>query len=454
MAVKMAHTRSDNFVRMSLRQVACVALVASVAGLVWLPRVPSVISAVFAVVLVCTLVVELVRSREKVVVGTVGWLITLFVAVRVLAVWNEPQELGGFDTILSLVISLAIFLSMALPQWDDRLARRVMTTFVLSATVVAVVHWWLARGYVAVAGSDALGVELASTGINRNDFGQLLATATILAFLLIRLSGHSRTRRLAWTTILVLDLALLVALGSRSSLALASIGFLLNLVIERPEYAYWGLAALACTTALLSRLLAWTTSLGTAAPETLRRGAALVQALMTGDASQIAVEVGRVSYWRAGWASFVESPIWGVGEGTARSMVLQQTGDYTYAHSTLIILLAESGLVGATIYYVSCLILASRLSQSVRRASYGERHIAAALLAYEFAFLVTGAFAVTGLDKSTFILLGLGTALASQCNREKHSNSESMASPTNRRVRARHSNMRSHRAGADPERVI
>jgi O-antigen ligase len=412
--------RSEGFMRLNLREVASVLLAASLAGLVWLPYVPSVTSAVFAAVLVYTLVVELTRNQEKLSFGTINWLVALFVAVRVLALWNEPQEIGGFEQVVSLVVSLVIFLSMALPQWRDGLARRVTATFILSATAAAAVHWWLSRGYVAASGSGAIGMELLARGINRNEFGQLLATAATLAFLFIRLHRHNLARRLIWATILVFDLAFLVELGSRASLAIAFVGLLLNLVIERPRYAYLSVAALACMVLLLPRFLSWIVALGTAAPETLRRGAALVQALMAGDANQIAGAVGRASFWQAGLASFADSPIWGVGTGQSWSMVLQQTGYYTYAHSTLVILLAESGLVGAILYYAFCLTLASHLSRSVRQESNDERHIAATLLAYELAILAVGVFVDAGRDKNTFMLLGIGAALVSRRGHERH----------------------------------
>jgi hypothetical protein len=412
--------RSDGFMRLGLREIASAVLAASIAGLVWLPNVPSIVSAVFAAIAVFTLVVELVRNQEKLVVGTVGWLIALFVAVRVLALRNVPEEVGGLDAVVSLVVSLAIFLTMALPRWNDRLARRVMATFVFSASAVAAVHWWLARGYLAVAGSGAIGMALAARGINRNDFGQLLATAATLALLFIRLSRRNGARRLMWMAILVFDLAFLIALGSRASLAMVLFSLLANVIIERPHYAYWGMAALAGTAALLPRFLTWITALGTTAPETLRRGAALIQALMAGDANQIAVAVGRVSYWKAGLASFADSPVWGVGTGASWLAVLQQTGYYTYAHSTLAILLGESGLVGAGVYYACCLILANRLSRSVRQESHEERHIAATLLAYELAILTTGVFVVAGLGKYAFMLLGLGSALATRRSYDNH----------------------------------
>jgi O-antigen ligase len=367
----------------------------------------------------------------------------LFVAVRVFALWNEPQDLGGFDAVVSLVVSLAVFLSMALPRWDDRLARRVMATFVLSATAVAAVHWWLSRGYVAVAGSNAIYVELLARGINRNEFGQLLAVAATVAFLFIRLSRRNGARRLFWAAILLFDLAFLVVLGSRASLVMGLFGLLADLIIERPQYAYWVVGVLACTAALLPRLLTWIATMGTAAPETLRRGVALVQALMTGDASQIAVAVGRVSFWQAGLASFASSPIWGVGDAGSRSMVLRWTGDYTYAHSTLIILLAESGLVGAIVYYACCLVLAGRLIRLVREGHDSEKHIVATLLACELAILITGVFAVTGLDKIAFMLLGLSTALVSRRKREKHEGNEVGASPTDAGMSAQHSNRKS-----------
>jgi O-antigen ligase len=447
--------RSGGSMRLGLREAASVALAASISGLVWLPNVPSVVSAISVAILVCTLVVELARNQEKLSISTVDWLVMLFVAVRVFALWNEPQDLGGFDAVVSLVVSLAVFLSMALPRWDDRLARRVMATFTLSATVVAAVHWWLSRGYVAVAGSNAIEVELLARGINRNEFGQLLAVAVILAFLFIRLSRRNGARRLFWTAILVFDLAFLVVLGSRASLAMGLFGLLANLIIERPQYAYWVAAALACMAALLPRSLAWISSMGAAAPETLIRGAALVQALMTGDTSQIAVaSAGRVPIWQAGLASFASSPIWGVGEAGARSMMLQRVGIYAYAHSTLIILLAESGLVGAIVYYACCLVLAGRLIRLVREGHDSEKHIVATLLACELAILITGVFAVTGLDKIAFMLLGLGTALVSRRIREKHGGNGAGASPTDAEVSAKHSNRKSRGAGAGPEEAM
>lgn len=295
--------RSGGSMRLGLREAASVALAASVAGLVWLPHVPSVISAVSVAILMCVLIVELARNQEKLSISTIDWLVMLFVAVRVFSLWNEPQEIGGLDTVVSLVVSLAVFLSLALPRWDDRLARRVMATFTLSATAVAAVHWWLSRGYAAVAGSAAIYVELLARGINRNEFGQLLAVAVILAFLFIRLSRRNGARRFFWTAILVFDLAFLVVLGSRASLFMGLFGLLATLLIERPQYVYWAVAVLACTVALLPRLLAWIATMGTAAPETLRRGAALVQALMTGDASQMSVaSAGRVPIWQEGRA--------------------------------------------------------------------------------------------------------------------------------------------------------
>ena len=446
--------RSGGSMRLGLREAASVAFAASIAGLVWLPRVPSVVSAISVAILVCTLVVELARNQEQLSISTVDWLVMLFVAVRVFALWNEPQDLGGFDAVVSLVVSLAVFLSMALPRWDDRLVRRVMATFVLSATAVAAVHWWLSRGYVAVAGSNAIYVELLARGINRNEFGQLLAAAVILAFLFIRLSRRNGARRLFWTAILVFDLAFLVVLGSRASLVMGLFGLLADLIIERPQYAYWVVAALACTVALLPRLLMSIAAMGTAAPETLRRGAALVQALMTGNASQIAVAVGRVSFWQAGLASFVDSPIWGVGTGGSWLMVLQQTGEYTYAHSTLIILLAESGLVGAIVYYACCLVLAARLIRLVREGHDSEKHIVATLLACELAILITGVFTVTGLDKIAFMLLGLGTALVSQRICEKHGGIGAGRSPIDAGVSSLHSSRKSRGAAAGPEETM
>jgi O-antigen ligase len=446
--------RSGGFMRLGLREIASAVLAASIAGLVWLPNVPSIASAVFASIVVCTLVVELVRGQEKLVIGTVGWLIALFVAVRVLALQNVPEEIAGLDGVVSLVVSLAIFLTMALPRWNDRLARRVMATFAFSASAVAAVHWFLSHDFLAVAGSDAIGMALAARGINRNDFGQLLATAATLALLFIRLSRHNGPRRLMWTGLLAFDLAFLVALGSRASLAMVLFALLANVIIERPQYAYWGLAVLAGTVALLPRLLAWIASLGTTAPETLRRGAVLVQALMAGDASQIAVAAGRVSYWQAGLASFADSPVWGVGTGASWLTVLQQTGDYTYAHSTLFILLGESGLVGAFVYYAFCWILASRLSRSVRQESHEERHIAATMLAYEFAIVTMGVFVVAGLGKYVFMLLGLGTALASRRGDEKRWGKGMGVSPTDAKVSRRQLSMQSRGVRAGPERAM
>jgi len=447
--------RTGGSMRLGLREAASVAFAASIAGLVWLPRVPSVVSAISVAILVCTLVVELARNQEKLSISTVDWLVMLFVAVRVFALWNEPQDLGGFDAVVSLVVSLAVFLSMALPGWDDRLARRVMATFVLSATAVAAVHWWLSRGYVAVAGSNAIYVELLARGINRNEFGQLLAVAVTVAFLFIRLSRRNGARRLFWAAILLFDLAFLVVLGSRASLVMGLFGLLADLIIERPQYAYWVVGVLACTAPLLPRLLTWIATMGTAAPETLRRGAALVQALMTGDASQIAVaSAGRVPIWQAGLTSFASSPIWGVGQGGARSMMLQQVGTYSYAHSTLIILLAESGLVGATVYYACCLVLAGRLVRLLRQAHDSEKHIVVTLLACELTILITGVFAVTGLDKIAFMLLGLGTALVSRRKREKHGGNETGVSPADAEVSAKHSNRKSREAGAGPEEAM
>lgn len=443
--------RSSGSMHLDLREAASSVLVVSVAGLVWLPHVPSVISAVSVAILMCVLIVEFARNQEKLSISTVDWLIMLFVAVRVFSLWNEPQEIGGLDTVVSLVVSLAIFLSMALPRWDGPMARRVMATFTLSATAVAAVHWWLSRGYVAVAGSNAIYVELLARGINRNELGQLLAAAVILAFLFIRLSRRNGARRLFWAAILLFDLAFLVALGSRASLFMGLFGLLANLIIERPQYAYWAVAVLACTAALLPRLLTWIATMGTAAPETLIRGAALVQALMTGDASQIVVaSAGRVPIWQEGLASFASSPIWGVGQGGARSMMLQQVGAYTYAHSTLIILLAESGLVGATVYYAGCLVLAGRLIRLLRQAHDSEKHIVVTLLACELTIIVTGVFAVTGLDKIPFMLLGLGTALVSRRKGENHGGNGAGASPTDAGVSARHRNRKSRTAGAGP----
>ena len=442
--------RSSGSMHLDLREAASIVLVVSVAGLIWLPHVPSVISAVSVAILMCVLIVELARNQEKLSINTVDWLIMLFVAVRVFSLWNEPQELGGLDAVVTLVVSLAAFLSMALPRWNERLARRVMATFTLSATAVAAVHWLLSRGYAA-AGSFALGVEVEARGINRNELGQLVAVAVTLACLFIRLPPRRTAWRLFWVAIVVFDLVFLVALGSRSSLAMGLLGLLATLMIERPQYVYWVVPVSACTAALLPRLLTWIAVMGTAAPETLRRGAALVSSLLSGDAGQIAVALGgRGAMWLAGLASFAGSPIWGVGEERARSIALQRIGTASYAHSTLFMLLAESGLVGAILYYACCLVLAGRLARLLRQGHGTERHIAATLLAYELAILITSAFAGGGLDKISFMLLGLGTALVSRRKGENHGGNGAGAPPTDAEVSAKHSNRKSRAVAAGP----
>jgi O-antigen ligase len=339
----------------------------------------------------------------------------LFTVLRLFALWDEPPELGGLDGVVSLLVSLVIFLSMAVPRWDKDLAQRVMAFLSLAASTAAGIFWWLSRGYSAIAGSDAIGTEFVAQGINRNDFGFVVASATVLAFMFARLSQHRPVRRLSWTVVAVFDLAFLVTLGSRTSLALALLGVVVDLVLERPHYAWWVAGVSTVLMALLPRWLAWIASMGAAAPETLRRGAALVIAFMSGDAGQMAIaSAGRTPIWQAGLAAFVRSPIWGTGPGGLRSSVLQSTGSYDYAHSTLIMLLAESGLVGAILFYACCSVVVARLVRFLRQGGSTERHIAAVLLAYVLAVLLLSPFATTGLDKNAWMLLGLGASLGNR----------------------------------------
>lgn len=135
-------------------------------------------------------------------------------------------------------------------------------------------------------------------------------------------------------------------------------------------------------------------------------------------------------------------------------MMLQQVGTYSYAHSTLIILLAESGLVGATVYHACCLVLAGRLIRLLRQAHDSEKHIIVTLLACEVAIIVTGVFAVTGLDKIPFMLLGLGTALVSRRKGENHGGNGAGAPPTDAEVSAKHSNRKSRAVAAGPEEAM
>lgn len=407
----------DHSVYLILRKTVAVILAAVMAGLVWLPRVPAALSAVAATMLVSVLVVGLAQRQDRWHPELASVLAILFTVLRLFALWNEPPEIGGLEGIVSLLVSLVIFLSMAVPRWDKDLAQQVMASLSLAASTAAGIFWWLSRGYTAIAGSAAIGAELLAQGINRNDFGFVVASATVLAFMFVRLPQHRPVRRLSWTVVAVFDLAFLVTLGSRTSLALALLGVVLDLVIERPHYAWWVAGVSTVLVALLPRWSAWIASMGAAAPETLRRGAALVSALMSGDTGQLVVaSAGRTPIWQAGLSAFARSPIWGVGAGGLRSLVLQSTGDYTYAHSTLITLLAESGFLGAILFYACCLVVVGRLVRFVRQGGGMERHVAAGLLAYVLAVLLLSPFATTGLDKNAWMLLGLGASLGNRCD--------------------------------------
>lgn len=192
----------------SARQTASIMLAVCIAGLVWLPRVPSVLSAVAARMLVSVLMVGLAQRQDRWHPGLASVLAILFTVLRLFALWDEPPELGGLDGVVSLLVSLVIFLSMAVPRWDKDLAQRVMSSLSLAASTAAGIFWWLSRGYTAVFGSAAIGAELLTQGINRNNLGFVVASATVLAFVFVRLSQHRPVRRLSWTVVAVFDLAL------------------------------------------------------------------------------------------------------------------------------------------------------------------------------------------------------------------------------------------------------
>lgn len=401
-----------------LRQILTVALVIVIAGVVWLPHMPSVLAAAITAMLVIVLVIGLTQEQDSWFFSSASVFAVLFIILRLLALWDEPPALGGIDSIVSLLVSLAIFLSMAVPRWSRDLAQRAMAYLSLAGSAAAGTFWWLSRGYTAVLGSVGIGVEFSAQGINRNDFGFVVAVATVLAFMFTRLHQGRSVERLLWAVVGVFDLAFLAALGSRTSLALALIGVVVDLVLERPSHAWWIAGASITLVALVPQWWAWIMRMGYAVPETIKRGAALVQALTTGNASQIAIaSAGRTTIWQAGLAAFARSPMWGIGPDGLRSAVLQSTGSYLYAHSTLITLLAESGLVSTIFFYASFLVVVVQLSYVMRHYHGAEWHMAAALEACTIAILLVSPFATTGLDKVAYTLLGLGVSLGSQHDR-------------------------------------
>lgn len=231
-----------------------------------------------------------------------------------------------------------------------------------------------------------------------NKAGQATAVAALIA-----LEGARQAKRL-WTR--VLGGALVAALAaitigtqSRRALLLLVVGILLFLVLVR---------SLKTTLVVGGSTVIFALVLLQAA-DTHRLESLL--ALVSEDKSALTgSDAVRAQLVEAGWKTFGESPLLGIGTGTLRFENQAELGSIVASHNNFVELLANNGLVGFIAFYLPLLVMLAILLREAWVTAQGASALVATLLATNI--FVAGGAAITYLDHMSVVIFGISAAAA------------------------------------------
>lgn len=263
------------------------------------------------------------------------WLVALvawnWIAVAFAA--HLPFALSGVKTVTFAAVLSVITYSVCADTARDR--RYVIISVVLGSSMLAVKvlsQVLLTRGTVDTGVVDK---SLSDLDFGRSNYlAALLVLGVTMAFIAIPLVS-AKGRFAILVGALPLQLAAIVATGSRGQTAAAAL-------------------AVVCGVWLISGREA---SLPKAAPALVVAGGGLIVVTLWNRILEIwqpAIDYGvrdyssvtaRFAIWRAAWRQFTSSPVVGVGQQN-----LEWEGSYVMAHNWAIQVLAETGVVGASLF--------------------------------------------------------------------------------------------------------
>lgn len=141
----------------------------------------------------------------------------------------------------------------------------------------------------------------------------------------------------------------------------------------------------------------------------------LITLLLSGSSTDSSINI-RAAMILLGWTWFLRQPFWGYGIDNYRILYGAFTGDDMYAHNNIIELLVGVGIIGATIYYLSNIIVIVEIAKASQ--------IISKTLCYSFIAIILGyMFMSVGLvyydGKLISIILAIGSAIYKIAQTEK-----------------------------------
>jgi O-antigen ligase len=258
-------------------------------------------------------------------------------------------------------VCLCSTLWSAYPPWTLYKSVEYFVVVVLVATIVANVDsagnfkamfdWnWTVSGLLLISiwigalvwpreaflpsGGGLLSVQLQGVVpiVADNSVGQSSAILSVIALSRLLRTPQTRGSRLFYTVLFIVTMGTMILSQTRSAI----LGFFLGVALLLYFSRRIGLVACLATTVALLYLA---TGAGAFFQEYMRRGQ---------DADAIGSLSGRTEWWEAGWTTFLQRPLTGMGAYTARFTVLAKLGDQgvSTVHNTYLEAVLGVGVIG------------------------------------------------------------------------------------------------------------
>ena len=319
----------------------------------------------------CTIGVSILRIDKFVrnIRGPLGWMI-VYAAVALASTAYSSLPLVSAGKALEVLVDVLFF--VAVSSFCSSLEIVSLWNLLLSFLSASLVAVWVSAlvkpsgGFLYIPGALLpLQLQGAFPTIHPNDLGELSAIVAATAFcrVLVRRRSALENEGFLWGGVFVLGLVSLIFAQARTSVvalaaALIAILFMTRKLSLLPVFAMCGGAFIAGGS-----------------------GAALREYYMRGQSSELFFTMtGRLTFWKAAWNFFKESPLFGHGFYTAHRLDLSvRLSSLPGSHSvsnidnTFLEVLLGVGLIGLLPILVALFQLVGRLSQISRAADLSGR---------------------------------------------------------------------------------
>ena len=316
-----------------------------------------------------------------------------FVAVGMLSMAVNGWPGGAVQRFLDLVPAMTAVLLVSQASHSPKNLRKIMWLLCVAA-VVLTIHGIeqvkLGEGWTGMPTVENGRIQYVGIFSDPNDMAMVLVMAMPMALLLSGRGGWLGLRRLFWWAL--------------------SLALLYGVFLTDSRGAFLAVMAMAGVWVWLKRGLLVAGVLGTAGMAVLMMLPTRMQELDAGESSAY----GRIETWYDGIQMFIEHPLFGVGVGNFTEHT------WLTAHNSFVLVLAETGIVGYTIWLamvVYCFmmpIMVLRLPPDLGNEEFQplwtqERRMAMTLLIAQVGFYACAFFLSRSYVILLYIMLGMVT---------------------------------------------